>query len=77
MMQHTYEERMLKICADVLGWERSDNRKKVCAFSVVHSNGEIYRVIRNWKRQNYHSKLVLVVDGNLKTEIESQSWTII
>ena len=72
MMQHTYEERMLKICADVLGWERSDNRKKVCAFSVVHSNGEIYRVIRNWKRQNYHSKLVLVVDGNLKTEIESE-----
>lgn len=70
MIQHTYEERMFKVCQDVFGWERNDQGPKICAFSVVKSNDEIYRVIKNWKRQNYRSELVLIMNHELKKDIE-------
>ena len=72
MLQHTYEERMSKICRDVLGWEQNDKKKSICSFSVVKSNGEVHRVVRNWKRQNYYSDLVLVMDKELKKEAEPE-----
>lgn len=69
MQQHTYEERMNKICEDVLGWERAENGEKVCSFSMVSSNGEMQRVIRNWQRQAYPSELILVADISLKEDL--------
>lgn len=32
MLQHTYEERLAKICEDALGWEKEKSRKDMCIF---------------------------------------------
>lgn len=62
MYQHTYEERLKKVCEDVLGWEWKECDKKICVFSVARNAEEALRVVTNWKRQRYNSQLVIFVD---------------
>lgn len=72
MLQHTYEERLAKICEDALGWEKEKKAEKICVFSVVGSAGEVNRVLRNWKRQKHLSELILILKETEKiSEIEN------
>ena len=69
MRQHTYTERMNKICQDVLGWKKKDSFS-ICVFSCISQEGDFNRILRNWKRQEYPSRLVIASDVPLDFPLE-------